>query len=158
MASLTYIDEADYDDVGYFVEHHSSELVSSLLEPIDHDDGLRKVERVAQLLLLSNKIDQAYKLICALCDHQKAISTSPNDAQQTFRLSSRPFANFWASFPDYASPEEHPNANQHPGSDDATARQARLAKEQWHEYRETTRTGWMLDSSNLPEPDNHHSW
>ena len=158
MASLMYIDEANYDDVGYFVEHHISELVSSLLEPINYDDGLRKVERVAQLLLLSNKIDQAYKLICALCDHQKAISTSPHDAQQPFRLSYRPFANFWASFPNYASPEEHPNTNQHPGSDDTTLRQARLAMEQWHEYRETTRTGWMLDRSNLPEPDDHHLW
>ena len=157
MASLTYVDEADYDDdPGHFVEHHVSDLVSSLLEPIDHSDGLRKVERVAQLLLLSNNIDQAYKLICALCEHHRVLSAASRDDQQPFYLSSRPFANLWASFPALVSPEE--SSNQQAGPDGTSTRQARLAMEQWNEYRETTRTGWMLDRFNLPEPDDQQLW
>ena len=156
MASLTFVDEADLNDVGYFVEHHVSDLVSSLLEPIDYDDGLRRVERVAQLLLLSNNIDQAYKLLCALCEHGKKRSTSPNNAQQSLQLSNRPFANFWASFPALTSPEEF--SNQQAGSEGLSTRQAWLARDQWREYRETNRTGWMLDRFNLPEPDDHHLW
>ena len=157
MASLTYVDEADYDDdPGHFVQHRVSDLVSSLLEPIDHSDGLRKIERVAQLLLLSNNIDQAYKLICALCEHHEMLSASSKNDEQPFELSSGSFANFWASFPALASPEQ--SSNQQAGSDGTSAQQARLAKEQWNEYRETTRTGWMLDRFNLPEPANQHLW
>lgn len=156
MASLTFVDEADLNDVGYFVEHHVSDVVSSLLEPIDYYDGLHQVQRVAQLLLLSNNIDQAYRLICALCEHEKVRSTSPNNAQQSFQLSTRPFANFWASFPALTSPEE--SSNQQAGSERSSTRQAWLASSQWREYRETNRTGWMLDRFNLPEPDNHHLW
>lgn len=156
MASLTFVDEADLNDVGYFVEHHVSDVVSLLLEPIDYYDGLHQVQRIAQFLLLSNNIDQAYKLICALCEHEKVRSTSPNSAQQSFQLSTRPFANFWASFPALTSPEE--SSNQQAGSERTSTRQARLASDQWREYRETNRTGWMLDRFNLPEPDNHHLW
>lgn len=157
MAALTYVDEADYDDdPGHFVQHHVSDLVSSLLEPIDHLDGLRKVGRVAQLLLLSNNVDQAYKLICALCEHHKVLSACSKNDEPPFRLSSQPYANFWASFPALASPEE--SSNQQAGSDGTSARQARLAMEQWNEYRETTRTGWMLDRFNLPEPNDPHIW
>lgn len=156
MASLTYVDQGNYEDVGYFVEHHVSDLISLLLEPVDHSDGLRKVERLAQLLLLSNNIDQAYKLICALCQHYKVLEASLKDAQQPFQLSTRPFANFWASFPNYVSPEEP--SSQQAGSDGVSSRQARLAAYQWREYREATRTGWMLQHCNLPEPDNPHVW
>lgn len=157
MAALTYIDEAGYDDdPGHFVQHHVSDLVSSILEPIDHSDGLHKVERVAQLLLLSNNIAQAYKLICALGQHHKVLSASSENAEEPFRLSSRPFANFWASFPDLASPEE--SSNQQTVSDGTSTRPARLAMEQWHEFRECTRTGWMLDQFDMPEPNDPHIW
>lgn len=157
MASVTYVDEADYgDDPGHFVEHHISDLMSSLLEPTDHSDGLQKVGRVAQLLLLSNNIDQAYRLICALCEHHKVLSASSKNDEQPFQLPSRSYANFWASFPALASPEQ--SSNQQTGSDGTTTRQARLAMEQWNEYRETTRTGWMLDRFNLPEPNDPHVW
>jgi hypothetical protein len=156
MASLTYIDQADPEDVGYFVEHHVSDLVSLILEPVDHSDGLRKVERLAQLLLLSNNIGQAYKLICALCEHHKLVSPPLMDAQSPLQLSTRPFANFWASFPQYASPKE--SSDQQVGSAGTLTRQERLAASQWREYRETTLTGWMEEHCNLPEPDNPHVW
>jgi hypothetical protein len=156
MASLTYIDQADLGEVGYFAEHHVSDLVSLLLEPVDHSDGLDKVERLAQLLLLSNNIAQAYKLVCALCHHYRVLSSSSKDAQQSFQLSTRAFDHFWASFPDLASPEKQ--QNQQTGSDGTSSRQERLTADQWREYRETTRTGWMLDRFNLPEPDNPHVW
>ena len=66
MTSLIYTDQAEPGEAGYFVEHHVSDLVCTLLAPVDHTDGLRSVERLAQLLLLSNNIDKAYKLLCAL--------------------------------------------------------------------------------------------
>ena len=156
MASLTYVDQADRGEDGQFVEHHVSDLVSMLLEPADHSEGLDKVERVAQLLLLSNQIDQAHKLICALCEHHKAISSSSQDAHQSFRLRTRPFANFWESHPTYASPEEP--LGQQAGLSSSSTRKARLAIEQWHEYRECTRTGWMLHHCKLPEPADPHTW
>jgi hypothetical protein len=156
MTSLTYIDQADPGEHGSFVDHHVSDLVSMLLEPADHTEGLRKVERVAQLLWLSNQIDQAYKLICALCEHHKSISSRSQDAQQPFRLPNRPFANFWESHPTHTSPEEVPERQAE--SDEASIRQARLAMEQWNEYRECTRTGWMLYHCNLPEPTNSRTW
>jgi hypothetical protein len=156
MTSLTYIDEADPEDDGHFAEHHVSDLVSSLLEPVDRSDGCRKVERLAQLLLLSNNIDQAYKLIRTLCEHYRMLSGSLMDAQQPFQLPNRPFANLWASFPDLASPEELPS--QRTGAVGTSTRQAWLAAEQWCEYRECTRTGWMREHCNMPEPDDPHIW
>lgn len=156
MASLTYIDQADRGESGHFVEHHVSDLVFLLLEPIDHSDGLHKVERLAQLLLLSHNIDQAYKLICALCRHHKAILASSKDAQQPFRLSSRPLANFWLSHPTYVCPEEP--SDQQVDTNAIAIREERLAADQWREYRETTRTGWMKDRFDLPEPGNPHIW
>ena len=152
MAFLTYVDEADRGDPGFFIQHSVSDLESLILEPADHEDGLRKVQRLAQLLLLSNNIEQAYRLICALCQHHKSLSASSKNAQQPFRLPTRPFANFWESYPEYVSPEEQPDSN------GAPTRQTRLAMEQWHEFRECTRTGWMKDHCGLAEPEDPHVW
>ena len=156
MAFLTYVDEADRGDPGFFIQHSVSDLESLILEPADHEDGLRKVQRLAQLLLLSNNIEQAYGLICALCQHHKALSASSKNAQQPFRLPTRPFANFWESYPEYVSPEEQPNHQA--GLNGASTRQARLAMEQWREFRECTRTGWMKDHCGLAEPEDPHVW
>lgn len=156
MTTLTYVDQADPGERDWFREHHVADLISSLLEPADHTEGLDKIGRLAQLLLLSNNIDQAYKLICALYEHRKVISSSSPDAQEQFWLRHRPFTNFWESHPAYVSPDEP--SNQHEAPDGASARQVRLAREQWHGYRECTRTGWMLHHCKLPEPVDPHTW
>jgi hypothetical protein len=145
MASLTYVDRG---------ERQVSILVYMLLQPGDHSEGLRDAERLAQLLLLSNHIDQAYKLICALYKQHKIIPLSWENGGNSFRVSSRPFANFWVSHRTYALPEDLSEED----LKTTAAQQAQLATHQWRDYRECTRTGWMLDHCNLPEPTDPHVW
>lgn len=156
MAPLTYVDRADPGEAGCFVEHHVSDLVSTLLEPADHSDGLDSAERLAQLLLLSNNIDQAYKLLCALCEHREFALSSTLDGRTPWRLGDRPDANLWESHPTYASPDG--SSDQREELTRKSAQQARLPRQQWNEYRECTRTGWMLHHCKLAEPADPHVW
>jgi hypothetical protein len=153
MATLSYIDQADHGESGYFVKHNISDLVSLLLEPVDATEGLRKISRLAQLLLLSNQLDQAYALLCALDEHQEAILPPSSLSNHALQMGTRPFSHFWEAYPTYAYPGKAPEK-----LEDSDVASARRKTQQWHEYRECTRTGWMLEHCNLPEPTDPHKW
>ncbi|KAF5650748.1 cell wall assembly cell proliferation coordinating KNR4-like [Fusarium sp. NRRL 52700] len=147
--------QADPGETGRFTQHNVSDLASLLLESKDASDGLRRVERLIQLLLLSNHIDKAYTLICALHKyHNVALRPSALSNQDAFQLSSRPFDNFWEAHPTYSNPFRGSNETTNKTFD----RKERLERQQWYEYRECTRTGWMLEHCNLPEPEDVHTW
>ncbi|KAF5569558.1 cell wall assembly cell proliferation coordinating KNR4-like [Fusarium pseudoanthophilum] len=150
MSLLTYIDQADPGEDGWFTQHKISDLISLLLESQDASDALRRVNRLIQLLLLSNHIDKAYTLICALYEYHSLTSSN----QDAFQLSSRPFDNFWEAHSKYNNPFRGHDES----SDMAFGRKERLERQQWHEYRECTRTGWMLEHCTLPEPEDVHIW
>lgn len=153
MATLSYIDQADHGESGYFVKHNISDLVSLLLEPVDATEGLRKISRLAQLLLLSNQLDQAYALLCALDEHQEAILPPSSLSNHALQMGTRPFSHFWEAYPTYVYPGKAPEK-----LEDSDVASARRKTQQWHEYRECTRTGWMLEHCNLPEPADPHKW
>ncbi|VUC32106.1 unnamed protein product [Clonostachys rosea] len=153
MVTLSYIDEADHGEEGYFVQHTIPDLVSLLLEPADATEGLRKICRLVELLLLSNQIDQAYALFCAVHEYQEAILPPSSVSDHALRITSRPFAHFLEANPTYAYPGKTPE-----DPEDPDAASARRKLQQWNEYRECTRTGWMLEHCNLPEPEDPHTW
>ncbi|KAM0433713.1 hypothetical protein ACHAQK_009149 [Fusarium lateritium] len=157
MTTLLYVDQACPGENGWFVQHSISELVSSLLEPVHATEGMRKTTRLIQLLLLSNYSDKAYTLICALHKHQGAIlQGSSLRVEDALQMSCRPFANFWETHPAYTNPGLSSN---HPDSlEEVVSRREKLSMQQWHEYRECTRTGWMLEHCGLSEPDDVHTW
>ncbi|KAF4945675.1 hypothetical protein FSARC_14390 [Fusarium sarcochroum] len=157
MASLSYTDQADPGENGYFVQHTISDLVSSLLEPADTADGLRRITRFVELLLLSNHIDKAYALIRVLYqNHDAILSQSSSNAEAALHMTGRPFGNFWEAHPTYPNPGKA--SDKFGGPDATTAQREKLAMQQWHEYRECTRTGWMLEHCSLPEPEDPHTW
>ncbi|KAH7310877.1 hypothetical protein B0I35DRAFT_439831 [Stachybotrys elegans] len=153
MASLSYVDAATPPACGSFVRYDIPDLLSSILEPAEPTEGLLQVERLVQLLLLSNHIEQAYGLLCVLHEHYTAILTSTTDLDASLQIWGRPLANFWVSHPTYTVPGRPIRTG-----DEVSARGQGLARAQWHEYRECTRTGWMLEHCNLPEPDDPHTW
>ncbi|KAF5252716.1 hypothetical protein FANTH_2343 [Fusarium anthophilum] len=156
MSLLTYIDQPDPGEEGWFIQHKISDLmISLLLESKDASDSLRRVKRLIELLLLSNHIDKAYTLICALYEyHTLILGPSALSNQDACQLSSRPFDNFWDANPTYHNPFRGSNES----TDVASDRKERLERQQWYEYRECTRTGWMLEHCSLPEPEDVHIW
>lgn len=148
-----YIDEADHDDNGgdnpYFRRHSLSSLTKSFLEPKDPSPAIRKTFRLAHLLLLSNHIDLAYSLICLLYKHSSAIRPVEN------AYNNRALESFWHAQPNYIRPENAPKTGKPTTVEED---KARWETSQWNEYRECTRTGWMLEHCKLPEPDDPHIW
>ncbi|KAM5510120.1 hypothetical protein FOXYSP1_10220 [Fusarium oxysporum f. sp. phaseoli] len=154
MSLSTYIDQADPGENAWFIQHKISDLISLLLESKDASDGLRQIKRLIELLLLSNHIDKAYTLICALYEyHRLILAPSSLSNQDAFQLRGRPFDNFWEAHPAYHNPFDGQTE-----IDAAFDRKERLAKQQWYEYSECTRTGWMLEHCSLPEPKDVHIW
>jgi hypothetical protein len=137
MASLTYVDDV-------FAQKSVSDVTFSLVDSESPTDALDQAARIAQLLLLSNHIDHAYALLCALHKHQATIEPRPES--DVWRLKSQVFGYFWHTHPELSRPGE---AVQYHNS---------LENQQWNEYRETTRTGWMLEHCSLPEPEDPHVW
>lgn len=151
--ALSYIDEPCNGKEGYFVVHNISGLVSSFLEPNNLSPAFRRSFRLAELLLLSNHIEDAYSLVCALYKHLEIIPSL--DKGQVSRASySTALEYFWYTHPAYPRPEKsHFNSSQ---SEPVEAARARFEARQWREYRECTRTGWMLEHCKLAEPDDPH--
>lgn len=145
---LHYIDEAPTGKSGHFVQYDTSRLVSSFLESKDPSPAIRQSFRIVDLLLLSNQVDHAYALACAIHKHVDAI-LPPEQS----RLSSQSLELFCHTHPEYPRPE---NCRWQPCVEPDV--EAGLALSQWHAYRECTRTGWMLEHCQLAEPDDPHIW
>lgn len=155
--SLYFIDEAYNGRCGYFHKHTLSSLQSSLLEPVDPSGAISKTFRLAHLLLLSNHVDQAYSLLCALYEYSgRILPGSSRLNQDSTPYSSPALQYFWQTHPTYSRPENTvhiPQKHQNFATEEEV-----VASAQWHSYRECTRTGWMLEHCNLPEPENPHVW
>lgn len=137
-----------YIDSPAFHQHTLSGLIHSLLDPQDPTPAIRRTFHLASLLLLSNHIDHAHSLICALYRHVDTIL--PPSSRSTYIPNAFLALNyFWQTHPTHPRPA---NANAY------ASPAAALAREQWAHYRECTRTGWMLEHCGLHEPDDTHVW
>ncbi|KAI9149629.1 hypothetical protein HJFPF1_11684 [Paramyrothecium foliicola] len=152
MASITYIDEAGSGRTGYFGEHKLSKLISSLLEPENPSEAFSKIARLIELLLLSNHIDEAYSLTCAVYKHFEPMTSASSPP-----LNANVMEYFWQTHPTHRHPLKDGEAPTE-SSQDAGAKMQRISMQQWHAYRECTRTGWMLEHCKLPEPEDPHAW
>lgn len=152
IMSLEYADE----DFNGLKLHSISRLVSSYMEPEDCHDAVRQSFRIVELLLLSDHRGHAHFLGTALYKHMNTILSG-----NSHKPSSRALEYFWFTQPSniYPAPAEFPKqAELSDGSPEALKEQERYERMQWNEYRECTRTGWMLEHCNLPEPEDPHIW
>lgn len=140
--SVSYVDT---DNSGPFTEQPLSKLITFFLDPEDPSPAIRQSLRLAHLLLLSNHLALAHQLIDALSKHADHI-VPPRQYQASPLNPSLALDNFWKSHPEYPQPPNTPSSTQD------------LARSQWGKYRECTRTGWMLEHCQLPEPANPHIW
>ena len=159
MDSLSYVDEGMLNS---FTRHKLSKLQSGFLEPVDPSDAIRTTCRLAQLLLLSNHLDHAHALLCALYKHVDAIFPPakakagvgvgvPRIQQHAEEVipPSQAVEYFWTV---------HNSTHARPANSGTSASEQKIAGAQWGKYRECCRTGWMLEHCNLPEPDHPHVW
>jgi hypothetical protein len=156
MASLAYIDAPGPTQSGHSREHKISKLTHQILDPESPSDGLRMAVHLVHLLLLSDHINQAHSLLHAIWKHQNAIIPPSSSGNSREHYPSLPEQYFWHAHPDLAQP---PNFG--PIFNGIWARfpsaEAWFAHQQWNEYRECTRTGWMLEHCGLEEPSDPHS-
>lgn len=153
--ALYYIDEAQDGKAGYLRQHKISGLVCLFLEPKDPSPAIRDSFHLAELLLLSNYNNQAYALVSALYKHVDTI-LSQDKGEASPAYGSAALEYFWYTHPAYPRPENSRYRSR--GSESAEAAKARLEVSQWRDYRECTRTGWMLERCRLAEPDDPHVW
>ncbi|KAI6777680.1 uncharacterized protein J7T54_005473 [Emericellopsis cladophorae] len=134
--------------------HSISRLVSSYMEPKNPSKAVRESFRIVELLLLSNHLDHAHSLATALYRHVDTIL--PKNAS---RFSQQALNYFWFTHPAYPLPPNAPSkTRQGDRSEAALKTESRWKTEQWNNYRECTRTGWMLEHCNLREPEDPHVW
>ncbi|KAH8168499.1 hypothetical protein LIA77_11763 [Sarocladium implicatum] len=151
---LQYLDETRNGGHGNPQPHTISRLISSYMEPESCADAVHESFRIVELLLLSNHLNHAHSLATALYTHMYTI-LSEN--------SSKPFSQaleyFWFTHPEYKlPPNAPPRARLGDGTPESQKAQEQWQRKQWDSYRECTRTGWMLDHCNLPEPEDPHIW
>lgn len=146
-----------------FFKHTLSKLLHSHLDSEDPTPAIRTTLDIAHLLLLSNHLSLAHSLISSLYLHGPLILSKDPKNQQNSPLNHYPLtlSNFYLTFKNtYALPAHLKELNdQRKCIHKCTSETEHLAHAQWGKYRECTRTGWMLDHYQLPEPsDPHNIW
>lgn len=129
-------------------------LVSSYLELSDPSVAVTESFYLANVLILSNHIEMAHKLVNTLYRYRDEIapaSTIPSN-------SSTPVLEyFWQTHKDISRPfyeQQYGSALK----EDSLTLDEYLAKEQWGQYRESCRTSWMIEHLSVAEPNDPHIW
>ncbi|KAJ5982350.1 hypothetical protein N7451_012450 [Penicillium sp. IBT 35674x] len=114
-------------------------LIKSYIDPENPSTGIRGIFRLSELLLLSNHITEAHKIICAVYNLA--------DTDKYFEKSYTPlvFEVFWHAHRGTLTRPTNARISERP--------ETRVPREQWGKYRECTRTGWMLGHYDLAEPE-----
>jgi hypothetical protein len=138
----------DQNDSGPFAPHALSPLIHSLLDAKDPSPAIRSTLRLAHLFLLSNHLSLAHKLLSSLYKHTHTIIPLNPNEDSPLSYPTLSIENFYQT-KIHERPENMPVIEKWSAS---------LKTEQWGKYRECTRTGWMLDHYQLPEPSDPHIW
>ncbi|KFX90973.1 hypothetical protein V490_06155 [Pseudogymnoascus sp. VKM F-3557] len=130
-------------------------LVNSFVKSSDTSVAVTETFYLANILILSNHIGKAHKLISTLYEYKDEIAPSTPASGN----SSTPVLEyFWQTHKDqFARPigEEHYESILKQNS---LTLDEYLAKEQWGQYRESCRTGWMREHLFVAEPEDPHIW
>ncbi len=136
---LTYINAGTS---GPFAQYTLSNLTSAILEPVDPSPGFSRAFMLTNLLILSNHNALAHELICALCKYSTSIPSNLYGNSPFFNSPTIEY--FWQTHPSLARPLNHVEFS--------------VTRAQWGKYRESCRTGWMLEHCQLAEPTDQHIW
>lgn len=132
-----------------------SKLVDSYLKSSDTYIAVTETFYLVNVLILSNHIGKAHELIMAVYEHRNEIAPV---ASTPGRSSTLVLEYFW---------QTHINRYDRPLSEEqyepflkegASTPEECLAKEQWGQYRESCRTGWMVEHLSVAKPKNPHIW
>ena len=125
---------------GPSTQYKLSTLIKSIIDAEDPIPGVKQVIELAGVLILSNHLYQASDLLSAA--YNFAAQTS--DAQLVPSLA---YQVFWDTHPALKRPDQVPDISV-----------GHLASTRWGKYRECTRTGWMMDSWGIAEPEDPSVW
>lgn len=139
---------------------HSQQILSTLIslysKSSDTYIAVTETFYLANVLILSNHVSKAHKLLRALYMYRNEIVPATSSASGNSTTLVVDY--FWQT--NIVRIYRHINKEEYESfiKEKAPTLEERLAKKQWAQYRESCRTAWMIEHLSVAEPKDPHIW